>query len=383
MIVYEVISDQVVCGDGRSKLTQLPLEDFTDESNRLNFVSVQKSHHAASDRFSWDWVLSIVKKYRSSLILVVVISLVAQLFALGTPLLLQQLIDKVLSQGNLSSLNSLAALMIIFALFNSILTALRQFLFVDTTDRIDLTFGSSIINRMLQLKLSFFEQRPIGELSQRIGEMNTIRSFLTGTAITTFLDLVFSTIYLMVMLSYSPGLTAIALSTFPIYLAITFFVAPLYRDLLRKRANAQALTQAHLIETLGGIQTVKAQHGELRARWKWQHRYQNFVEQGYNSTVVGTITGQIGGFLNTLSGLLILWAGLSMVLKGEFTLGQLLAFRIFAGYVTGPLLRISNLWQGIQKVNISMERLADVVNQPTEAGEFDDEQISLLLSPET
>ena len=136
-------------------------------------------------------MLSIVKKYRGSLILVVVISLVAQLFALGTPLLLQQLIDKVLSQGNLSSLNSLAALMIIFALFNNVLTALRQFLFVDTTDRIDLTFGSSIINRMLQLKLSFFEQRPIGELSQRIGEMNTIRNFLTGTAITTFLDSIF------------------------------------------------------------------------------------------------------------------------------------------------------------------------------------------------
>lgn len=377
LVVYEIRGSKAVCGDGISKLTTISIEELSDESNRLNFVKVQKSEHTASDRFSWNWVWSIVKNYRRSLLLVIVISLVAQLFSLGTPLLLQQLIDKVLSQGNLSSLNSLAALMIIFALFSSILSALRQFLFVDTTDRIDLTFGSSIINRMLQLKLSFFEQRPVGELSQRIGEMNTIRGFLTGTAITTFLDLVFSTIYLMVMLSYSPSLTAIALSTFPVYLIITFFVAPLYRDLLRKRANAQALTQAHLIETLGGIQTVKAQHGELRARWKWQTRYQNFVEQGYKSTVVGTITGQIGSFLNTLSGLLILWAGLAMVLRGEFTLGQLLAFRIFAGYVTGPLLRISNLWQGIQKVNISMERLGDVVNQPTEAGEFDDEQISL------
>ena len=153
--------------------------------------------------------------------------------------------------------------------------------------------------------------------------MNTIRGFLTGTAITTFLDLTFSTIYLGVMLSYSPGLTAVALSNFPIYAIITFVVAPIYRDLLRNRAKAQAATQAHLIETLGGIQTVKAQHGELRARWKWQTRYQRFVEQGYRSTVLGTTTSQIGAFLNTLSGLLILWSGLAMVLEGEFTLGQL------------------------------------------------------------
>ena len=137
--------------------------------------------------------------------------------------------------------------------------------------------------------------------------------------------------------------------------------------------------QAHLIESLSGIQAIKAQHGELRARWKWQQRYQKFVEQGYKSVVLGTTTGQIGGFLNTLSSLLILWFGLKLVLNGQFTLGQLLAFRIFAGYVTAPLLRISNLWQGVQKVNLSMERLSDIVNQPTEAGEFDDEQIALPL----
>ena len=156
--------------------------------------------------------------------------------------------------------------MITFALFQSILTGLRMFLFVDTTDRIDLTLGSSIIDRLLKLPLSFYEKRPVGELSQRLGEMNNIRSFLTGTAITTFLDLVFSSIYLMVMLSYSPGLTAIALSTFPFYLGITLFAAPIYREQLRARAIAQAETQAHLIESLSGIQTIKAQHGELRAR---------------------------------------------------------------------------------------------------------------------
>ena len=376
-IIHCIQGKDAVIGNGRSRLKKQTLNSLTNNKGNIDFVLVRRPKNAPTDRFNWNWVWAIVKQYRGSLVLVLIISLTAQLFALGTPLLLQQLIDKVLSQGNLSSLNALAGLMVTFALVNSILTGLRQFLFVDTTDRIDLTFGSAVINRLLQLKLSFFEARPIGELSQRIGEMNTIRKFLTGTAITTFLDLLFSAIYLIVMLSYSPGLTAIALSTFPIYLIITLVVAPVYKELLRNQAKAQAKTQAHLIETLGGIQTVKAQHGELRSRWKWQNRYQEYVEQGYKAMVLGTTTGQIGAFLNTLSGLLILWAGLAMVLSGEFSLGQLLAFRIFAGYVTGPLLRLSNLWQGIQRVNLSMERLGDVVNQPLEAGEYDDEQIAL------
>ena len=197
---------------------------------------LRRASASATDRFNWAWVWGIVRNYRGSLLLVVVVSLMAQLFALGVPLLLQQLIDKVLTQGNVSSLNALAGLMIAFALFQSVLTALRMFLFVDTTDRIDLTLGSSIIDRLLRLPLGFFEKRPVGELSQRIGEMNNIRNFLTGTAITTFLDLVFSSIYLVVMLSYSPGLTAIALCTFPFYLGITFFAAPIYRQQLRERA---------------------------------------------------------------------------------------------------------------------------------------------------
>lgn len=377
LLIFKIEGDYAISGDGKSDLKKSHIRDIFGNAEKIKFVLLGRSASSESDSFNWNWVWSIVKNYRKSLILVVVVSLVAQLFALGVPLLLQQLIDKVLTQGNLSSLNALAGLMIAFALFQSILTALRTFLFVDTTDRIDLTLGSSIIDRLIKLPLSFFEKRPVGELSQRIGEMNNIRSFLTGTAITTFLDLVFSSIYLLVMLTYSPGLTAIALSTLPFYLGITIFVAPIYRQQLRTRAVAQAATQAHLIETLGGIQTVKAQHGELRARWKWQKRYQTFVEQGYKSVILGTTTGQIGGFLNTLSSLLILWFGLGMVLRGEFTLGQLLAFRIFSGYVTAPLLRISNLWQGFQKVNLSMERLADIVNQPTEAGEYDAEQIAL------
>ena len=165
------------------------------------------------------------------------------------------------------------------------------------------------------------------------------------------------------MLVYSPLLTAVALSTLPLYFLLVFGVAPLYKSLIRKRAVASARTQSHLIEVVGGIQTVKAQHFELTSRWKWQDRYKNFVNEGFKSVALGATAGEIGKFLNQVSGLLVLWVGMWLVLKGDFTLGMLIAFRIISSNVTGPLLQLATLYQGFQGVQLAMERLSDVVDQ--------------------
>ena len=219
----------------------------------------------------------------------------------------------------------------------------------------DLTLGSAVIDRLLGLPLSFFEKRPVGELSQRLGELNNIRSFLTGTALISILNILFASMYLAVMLVYSPLLTAVALSILPIYVIMVLTVSPIYKYLIRKRAVAAARTQSHLIEVINGIQTVKAQHFELTARWKWQDRYRVQVTEGFKSTLLGSTTGEIGSFLNSVSGLLVLWVGMWLVLKAEFTLGQLIAFRIIASKVTGPILQLAGLYQGLQGVQLSME----------------------------
>jgi len=345
---------------------------------KMRFASPRRIATTPRSRFGWSWFTPLLGKYKRSLTLVFVASLLAQLFGLAIPLLIQQIIDKVLSQGNLSSLNVLGAVMVVLALFQGVLMALRTYIFVDTTDRMDLTLGTAVIDRLLALPLTYFEKRPVGELSQRLGELNTIRGFLTGTALVSTLNIVFALLYLVVMLVYSPFLTAIALSTLPLYVLLVFGVAPIYKSLIRKRAVAQARTQSHLIEILGGIQTVKAQHFELTARWKWQDRYRYFVSEGFKSTALGATSGEIGKFLNQISGLLVLWIGMGLVLKGDLTLGMLIAFRIIAGNVTSPLLQLSGLYQGFQGVQLSMERLSDILDQNPELSSQDEiGQISL------
>ena len=379
VVVFAVKRDALVLGHPRRGLQQLPIAEVQQQlGESVNFVLPRRVSSTPSSRFGWGWFTPLLGKYRRALVLVFVASLLAQLFGLAIPLLIQQIIDKVLSQGNLSSLNVLGGLMVVLAIFQGLLMALRTYIFVDTTDRMDLTLGSAVIDRLLALPLPFFDKRPVGELSQRIGELNTIRGFLTGTALVSVLNIVFAALYLVVMLIYSPLLSVVALSTLPIYILLVFGVAPIYRHLIRERAKAQARTQSHLIEVLGGIQTVKAQHFELTARWKWQDRYRHFVSEGFKSVALGATAGEIGKFLNQLSGLLVLWVGMWLVLEGDMTLGMLIAFRIISGNVTGPLLQLSTLYQGYQQVQVSMERLSDVLDQTPELSVGEDvDQIAM------
>ncbi len=377
-LITEVDQGRVLLADPEQGWLTLPMAEARENwGEQVKVVLLKRLDDTPKKTFGWGWFTPVIKRFKWPLVQVLLASLFIQLFQLANPLLIQQIIDKVINQSNLSALQVLGAALVTSALFQGLLTAVRTWLLIDTTDRMDLLLGSQVIDKLLRLPLRFFENRPVGELSQRLSELGNLRGFLTGTAITSALDLLFATIYILIMVLYSPLLTAVALGTVPIYVLMVLFIAPMYRSLLRKQAQFSARTQSHLIETLGGIQTVKAQHFELNSRWRWQERYSNQIAEGFKSVVLGSSASEVGNFLNQLSSLLIIWVGIYQVVSGDLSLGQLIAFRIIAGYVTGPILRLSSLWQGFQQVGISMERLADIVDQVPEAGEREADQISL------
>ena len=207
--------------------------------------------------------------------------------------------------------------------------------------------------------------------------MEQIRSFLTGTALTLVLDSIFSVIYIAVMLLYSWVLTIVALLVAPLLAIITITISPIIRRQLRKKAELNASTQNHLVEVLTGVQTVKAQNFEMNARWKWKERYTKYISESYRNAVTTTTSNSLTQFLNQVSGLVVLCVGSYLVIRGDLTLGGLIAFRIISGYVTGPLLRLSNLYQNFQQTNISLERLSDIIDNQTESDEIDKENIPM------
>ena len=295
-------------------------------------------------------------------------SLFVQLFGLANPLLIQQIIDKVIINNAPGTLATLGSLLILFAVIEVILQSVRTFLFVDTTNRIDVALGSKVIDHMLKLPLKFFDKRPVGELSNRIGELENIRKFLTGTALTAVLDAVFALLYVFVMIIYSWQLTLVTVAVIPALIGVTYYFSPKVRKQIQAKSVAAAKTQSHLVEVLSGIQTVKSQGIELRTRWKWQDLYVDYVADGFGNTVIGTANSSISTLINKTSSLMVVWMGAALVVEGQMTMGGMIAFRMIAGFVTSPVLRLSQIWQNFQEINLSMERLGDILNHPQETG---------------
>ena len=352
---------------------QLP-EAFPDG---IDVLLLERSSATPEQRFGFAWFWPALQRYRGILTQVLIASFVVQLFSLANPLLIQVIIDKVINQRSLDTLQVLGFALVVVTLMEGLIGALRTFLFSETTNRIDLRLGAEVIDHLLRLPLNYFDRRPVGELGTRIAELEKIRNFLTGQALTTLLDTAFSVIYIAVMLIYSWLLTLIALCVLPIQIGLTVLGAPLFRRQYRDAAQENARTQSHLVEVLTGIQTVKAQNVEMISRWKWQDLYGKYISRTFEKTITGTALTETSQVLQKLSQLLVLWVGASLVLSGDMTLGQLIAFRIISGYVTQPLLRLSSIWQSIQELKVSFERLADVVDTPEESDEADKQKIPL------
>ncbi len=340
-------------------------------------ILVDRTSASPNSKFNFAWFLPALQRYRATLLLVLGSSFVVQLFTLANPLLIQVIIDKVIAQRSLDTLQVLGIALVAVTIFEGLLGSLRTFMFADTTNRIDMRLGSEVIDHLLRLPVGYFDRRPVGELGTRVAELEKIRNFLTGEALTTVIDAAFSVIYIAVMALYSWVLTLIALIVVPIQVGITLVGAPLFRRQFRQAAEENARTQSHLVEVLTGINTVKAQNVEMVSRWKWQERYAKYIDRSYEKTITGTALNQTGQVFQKLSQLMVLWVGASLVLDGQLTLGQLIAFRIISGYVTQPLLRLSTIWQRIQELRVSFERLADIVDTPEESTDLDKCKIPL------
>lgn len=377
-ILYEVSDKEIVLGIPETGIRRMKPADFAEAWGAEGQALLLKTSKQTPNRkFSISWFLPSLYRYRRVLFEVLIASFFVQLFSLANPLMLQIIIDRVLVQNSLDTLNVLGIFLILMAVFESLLMSLRTYLFVDTTNRIDMTLGSEIIDHLLRLPLSYFEKRPVGELASRINELENIRQFLTGTALTVVLDAVFSVIYIVVMFIYSWVLALVALATIPLFAVLTMIVSPIVRRQLRAKAERNAETQSYLVEVMSGIQTVKAQNIELRSRWQWQERYARYVSAGFQTVLTSTTAGSTSNLLNKLSGLLVLWVGAYLVIDGKLTLGQLFAFRIIAGYVTTPLLRLTQIWQNFQETALSLERLSDIIDTPQEADETDRNNIPM------
>lgn len=319
------------------------------------------------EQFNLSWFLPAVWKFRNLLGEVLLASFSLQILGLTSPIITQVIIDKVMVQGSIPTLDVMAIALVAAAIFEAILGILRMFIFTHTTNRLDMALSAQLFRHLLRLPLSYFEARRVGDTVARVQELEEIRQFLTSTALTVVLDSIFSVVYLGMMFYYSTKLTGVALAVIPLFAVLTLLATPVLRYWLNETFNRSADSQSFLVETVTGIHSVKAHAAEKASRDRWEGLYARFVRTGFKASTTANISNHLGDFLTSLSALLILWFGAQLVIKQQMTIGQLVAFQMLSGHVTGPLLRLIQLWQTLQEVLLAVDRIGDILNVPPEA----------------
>ena len=316
--------------------------------------------------FDISWFIPALVKYRKPLRDVLIASFFVQVMALVSPIFFQVVIDKVLVHHSLSTLDVLAIGLATVLVWETALSGLRNWLFAHSTNRVDAELSARMFRHLMNLPLSYFEARRVGDSVARVRELERIREFLTSNAVTVVIDLLFTVVFFAVMYLYSPFLTLIVLISLPVYAAISIFITPPLRALLDEKFRRGAENQSFLVETVTGIGTLKAMAVEPQMREKWEKQFAGYTQTGFKVAKLANWGNHLIQLVSKLTMVAILYWGAKAVIAGDLTVGALVAFNMLSGRVAAPILRLSQLWQDFQQVRISVERLGDVLNAPAE-----------------
>jgi subfamily B ATP-binding cassette protein HlyB/CyaB len=319
-----------------------------------------------SRRFDISWFFGAMHKYRRLLGEVLIASLFLQLFALISPLFFQVVIDKVLVHRGLSTLDVLVVGLISVSVFETILSGVRTYVFAHTANRIDVELGARLFRHLLALPLAYFEARRVGDSVVRVRELENIRTFLTGSALTLIVDLVFTIAFIAVMLCYSVLLTTIVIGAFPLYIGLSAGLTPIFRRRLDEKFARGAENQAFLVEAVAGIETLKAMAVEPQMQRRWEEQLAGYVRASFRVANLGNVGSQLVQLVSKLVTAATLYFGARLVMDGSLSVGELVAFNMLGSRVAQPVLRLAQIWQDFHQARLSVARLGDILNSQPE-----------------
>ncbi len=332
-----------------------------------DFILVIK-HKMLDDevKFGFKWFFNEIFKYKKIIGQVLLGSFVVQLFGLVTPLFTQVILDKVLVNRTIATLDVLAVAFIVVAIFELLLNLSRNYIFIHTTNKIDAKLGAKLFRHLFKLYFVYFENRQVGNIIARVRELDRIREFITDKSVSVLIDCFFSTVFLVIMFVYSVQLTCITLIFIAIVAVIYLAITPELSARLEEKFQMGAHSNSYLVESVTGVQTVKSLAIEGSMFRKWEEKLGKYLKSSFNLSIMGNFTGSICGFLQKGMTICILYLGVKLVIANQLTIGQLIAFQMFSGQFSGPMLRLVGLWNDFQQTLLAVDRIGDILNSPLE-----------------
>ncbi|WP_052055231.1 ABC transporter transmembrane domain-containing protein [Myxosarcina sp. GI1] len=368
IVVYRVKGDRILVADPAKGKYQLSRQDFLAfwTGYALVLDPTENLYEVPEEKRSLGRFLYLLWPYRSLGLTIILASILIQLFGLVSPLFTQIILDQVVVNRSQSTLNVFVIGLFLFGILGIGLSSIRSYLLSYLSNRLDLTMIGGFINHALNLPLKFFESRRVGDIITRVQENQKIQAFLIEKIMLSWLDFVTGFVYLGLMLYYNWRLTLLVLLLIPPIIILTLIATPLLRKISREQFNATADQNSSLVEMMSGISTVKAVAAERNLRWRWEDRLTKQLNVDFRGDKLAINLGLLNGLVNSIGGTLLLWYGASLVIQGELSIGQYVAFNMMKGYIISPVITLADLWDELQEVLISVERLNDVFETKSE-----------------
>jgi ATP-binding cassette subfamily B protein len=372
--------------DGQARLLEaelgplrVPSRDLASlEGGLVELLLFERKADAKQQTFNWGWYWPFLHKHKRALIEVLLASAAINVLMLATPLGFRLLLDTA-SQRNIGSLASIAAIMLLAALFTGVIKTVRSYIFTETANRIDQEAKSTILDQLVRLPQDFFDSRPVGQVTFYFNQLDRLREFLVGQSLPLLIDTAFSFVYFAILLTISPLLTLVVISTVPLMVGLTIVSNPIVYGQIKRSMAEGVRTHSFLTESITGIQTIKSQNAELKTRWEFQNRYARYLGEDFKLRISRETLSNLGGFIGQLNGVLVIAVGIWLVMEQRITIGDIIAFRILDSYITGPLVKLAGTWQQFQMSSQQMQMVADVVDRTPE--QSPEEALNIPMPP--
>ncbi|HBH73665.1 MAG TPA: multidrug ABC transporter [Synechococcales bacterium UBA10510] len=357
---------------------RVPIEQLaTLEDGQVELLILERKPDAKEQKFSWSWYFPYLREHKRKLIEVLAVSAVINILMLANPLGIRVLMSQMRGPEAISIVITISILMVSSAVAVSVLKTLRSFQFTDVANRVDSATKATILDHLVRLPQSFFDERPVGRVVFYINQLDQLRQFLVGRSLTLLVDTVFSLFYIIILFMFSPLLTFVVLSFVPLIAGITLFSTPLLKSQIRRTMVENVKYSSYLTESISGIQTIKAQNAEMKTRWTFHDLYSRYLGEDFKMKITRESLSNLGGFIMNIEAVVVLCAGFALVVMGELDFGTVIAFNMLSNYVIRPLTEIPSTWQEFQQCSEQLQIVADVVDRPTEQSELESQNIPM------
>ncbi|TQF70086.1 type I secretion system permease/ATPase [Pseudoalteromonas luteoviolacea] len=368
-VLLKIDKDEVqLYSPRKAQIIGMPLLDFSKVWNGELLMLAESEIKQSDVKFGFSWFIPSLKKHASQARKIILISFFIQLIALATPILFENVIDRVLVSRSVSSLQVLGIALLALAIFEPLYTYMRTWLFANLASKVSAELNARLFSHLVSLPMRYFGQRQTGQITARVREMEMIRQFLSGSALTMLIDLAFVIIVIAVLFAYAPLLTWIVLGSLVLYILFWLAIGPSLRRRVQAEFETSADNTAFLTEAVTGIETIKTSSVERGFEKQWKKSLASQLIASFRARVISIWAEQGISTIQKLSAALALWWGVKLVMSGDLTAGQLVAFNMLAGQVTMPILRLAQIWQDFQHCLISLRRVGDILDEEQEAG---------------